>query len=134
MKEIRLSDIVEVELKELATTIEPYVTKFVVSLNWDRTVREVSEEYLEENKAILIHFETTPPSLIESIPKFEPHVSYPNGYRVLAKSQYIGNVEGVELGGSFIRVMEVINVFLKTIGTDFDDPQPFHYEIIKVIR
>ena len=136
MKENSIKDIVEIELSELST-VEPYRTKFVVSLNWDKTVKEVTQEYLEENKAFLIHFITRPTSELVGIPAFEPHLHYPNSRRVLANAMYIGNVDGIEWGGSFVRTMEVVNVYLKNIsrGLEWDEEfEEFNYDIIKVIR
>ena len=119
-----------------------YKTKYVVSLNWDTASKVITEEFLEERQAFLVHFITDPVSKIDDIPKFEPHLTYPNSDRVLAKAQYIGNIEGVEWGGSFTKTMEVIHKilahwgftgFLPSTWGDLSQ-EPIPYEIIQVIR
>jgi len=112
-----------------------YTTKFVVSLNWKRTVEIVSHDYLEENRAILVHFETCPTSNLGSIKTFRPELNYPNSSRVLANFQYIGNFDGVNtLGGSFLDTVEVIKNVIQSMITCETDVYPPKFEILKVVR
>jgi len=130
----------EVTFKDLKRST--YKTKYVVSFNWDKTKELITDKYLEEEKAILIHFITCCREEIVNLPVFDACDHYPDSIRVLARAQYIGNVFGVsEKEDSLTKNLEVAEIYLKHFSTPINwfgyaeggEGLCTPYEIIKVI-
>ena len=138
------NNIVNVTIKNPKFDVE-YAASVIISFNWEEAKKQITQEWLEENKTFLFHFETRPPSEINEIEVYDAVDHYPDTFRVGLYSNYIGNVEGV--GDSEERDVEIAKIWLNhmfemsaahswqhELYSDSEGSSKTFYKIVKVIR
>ena len=72
-----------------------YKTRVMYSVNdWEYVRTILNEEWLEKTKTFYIHFVDVPRDKINDIPEYDANDLFKYSNRILAKAQYIGNLEG----------------------------------------